>query len=47
MGGEVGDIISTLEVIVDDIDNGTGITCGTLLNTVIFVESEYNVIYSN
>ena len=33
MGGLAGDFVSTLEVTVDDIDNGTDITCATFRNT--------------
>ena len=41
--GQIGDFTSTLEVMVDDIDNGTDITCATLDNTdhiVIYIASE-------
>ena len=31
---EIGDFTSTLEVMVDDIDNGTDITCGIFQNTL-------------
>ena len=41
---EIGDFTSTLEVMVDDIDNGTDITCGIFQNTdhiVIYIASKF------
>ena len=43
-GGQIGDFTSTLEVMVDDIDNGTDITCGIFQNTLhlfIYIASEF------
>ena len=40
----IGDFTSTLEVMVDDIDNGTDITCGIFQNTLhslIYIASEF------
>ena len=33
-GGQIGDFTSTLEMMVDDIDNGTDITCAIFQNTL-------------
>ena len=44
-GGQIGDFTSTLEVMVDDIDNGTDITCAISQNTdhiVIYIASEFS-----
>ena len=50
MNGIAGDITTTLEVMVDDIDNGTDITCATVQNTdhrVIYIASELNLMKIN
>ena len=42
---EIGDITSTLEVMVDDIDNGTDIECAIFQNTLhllIYIASEFS-----
>ena len=42
---KIGDFTSTLEVMVDDIDNGTDITCGIFQNTLhllIYTASEFS-----
>ena len=45
-GGRIGDFTSTLEVMVDDINNGTDIECATLDNTdhilFIYIASEFS-----
>ena len=42
-----GDFTSTLEVLVNDIENGTDITCETYQNTdhiIIYIPGEYNTM---
>ena len=46
--GQIGDFTSTLEVMVDDIDNGTDITCAIFQNTLhlpIYIASMFSLYW--